>query len=230
MLLLLSLACAPPDSLDIPVSAKVDPGWACASTPCTVMPLGDSITDGYNVPGGYRIELEDLIEADGADVDFVGSLSNGPADLDDHDHEGHSGWRIDQIQGIIRPRMATYDPDVVLLHIGTNDIAQNYQVARAPARLRRLVQTIVDMSPDTLVAVASIIPISTAIYERKVVAYNAQIPDIVDDISAAGGNVIYVDMHSELTTADLADGVHPNEGGYDKMGDAWYDAIAPYVE
>lgn len=35
------------------------------ATPIRIMPLGDSITDGYNVPGGYRIDLEDELAADG---------------------------------------------------------------------------------------------------------------------------------------------------------------------
>ena len=42
------------------------------------MPLGDSLTDGYNIPGGYRIELVSRLDADDLDVDFVGSLRNGP--------------------------------------------------------------------------------------------------------------------------------------------------------
>jgi hypothetical protein len=59
-----------------------------------VMPLGDSITDGAQVPGGYRINLW---QRTAGAVDFVGSGFNGPAGLGDHDHEGHSGWRIDQL-------------------------------------------------------------------------------------------------------------------------------------
>jgi hypothetical protein len=52
------------------------------------MPLGDSITDGLVVPGGNRIGLWQRFVANGYKVDFVGSLSNGPASLGDHDHEG----------------------------------------------------------------------------------------------------------------------------------------------
>lgn len=62
-----------------------------------VMPLGDSITDGFNVPGGYRINLWQRMASGGHTVDLVGSGFNGPAALGDHDHEGHSGWRIDQL-------------------------------------------------------------------------------------------------------------------------------------
>src|SRR5262245_45413474 len=62
-----------------------------------LMPLGDSITDGFNVSGGYRINLWQRLVASGRTVDLVGSAFNGPAELGDHDHEGHSGWLISQI-------------------------------------------------------------------------------------------------------------------------------------
>lgn len=56
-----------------------------------VMPLGDSITEGTQVPGGYRIGLWQRLSAAGYRVDFVGTQFNGPATLGDHDHEGHPG-------------------------------------------------------------------------------------------------------------------------------------------
>ena len=34
-----------------------------------------------------------------------------------------------------------------------------------------------------------------------------------------------VDMHSGFTTADLADGLHPNAGGYGKMAARWFSAL-----
>jgi hypothetical protein len=62
-----------------------------------VMPLGDSITEGTQVPGGYRIGLWQRLNTNGYRVDLVGSQFNGPTSLGDHDHEGHPGWRIDQV-------------------------------------------------------------------------------------------------------------------------------------
>jgi hypothetical protein len=50
-----------------------------------VMPLGDSITDGFTVPGGYRVDLWQKIVASGRTIDFVGSQSNGPGNLGDRD-------------------------------------------------------------------------------------------------------------------------------------------------
>ena len=55
--------------------------------------------------------------------------------------------------------------------------------------------------------------------------YNAAIPGIVQSRANAGKRVHLVDMYSALTTADLADGVHPNAGGYSKMAATWYNAL-----
>ena len=236
LLLLASLGCAPP-SPDAPfaegldVAAKVDTAaWSpCPSSPCRVMPLGDSITDGYNVPGGYRIRLEDLALADGLAIDFVGGLSNGPSDLIDQNHEGHSGWRIDQIQSIIGRRMTVFAPDIVLLHIGTNDVAQAYGLGTAGTRLTRLVNTITSANPDALVLVSTIVPFSSPVYERRGVRYNTTVTSEVATLAAAGAHVELVDLHAAVTTADLADGVHPNQTGYDKMADGWYAQLAPYL-
>ena len=189
-----------------------------------IMPLGDSITDGLVVPGGYRIKLWSSIQSLGAKIDFVGSLSNGPAELGDKDHEGHSGWRIDQLDSNINSWMDTYKPKLVLLHIGTNDIAQNYDVANAPSRLSTLIDKICAKLPaGGKVYVAQIVPLS--FNNQGIINFNTQIPGIVQSKVNSGKPVYMVDMYSALTTADLQDGVHPNRTGYDKMADVWFSAI-----
>ena len=128
------------------------------------MPLGDSITDGVGVSGGggYRVGLWQRLAQNGYTTDFVGSGYNGPASLGDHDHEGHSGWRIDQVDANIVNWVRTYQPRTVLLHIGTNDISQNRDLANAPARLAAVVDKITSTSPQTDVFVATLIPVSYA--------------------------------------------------------------------
>jgi hypothetical protein len=86
-----------------------------------IMPLGDSITEGTQVPGGYRIGLWQRTAAAGYRVDLVGSQFNGPTALGDHDHEGHPGWRIDQIDANISGWLRSTSPRSVLdCHGGTN--------------------------------------------------------------------------------------------------------------
>jgi lysophospholipase L1-like esterase len=186
-----------------------------------VMPLGDSITDGFNVPGGYRIDLWQSLVNGGHTVDFVGSQSNGPGSLGDRDHEGHSGWRIDQIDANIVSWLQQFTPRTVLLHIGTNDMFQN--PGGASQRLSALIDRITATAPDTEVFVATIVPLPAA--DATVRAFNAAIPGIVQSKVDAGQRVHLVDMFSALTAADLADGVHPNAGGYAKMAAVWFDAL-----
>ena len=203
---------------------KTDVAHAESNGGVKVMPLGDSITDGNQTPGGYRIGLWQRFVQNGYKVDFVGSLSNGPASLGDHDHEGHSGWRIDQIDANIVGWLNAQQPHTVLLHIGTNDIGQNDDLPNAPNRLSALIDHITATVPTAEVFVAQIIPLSFD--AAQVNAFNAAIPGIVASKVAVGKHVHLVDMFHALTTADLVDGVHPTAAGYDKMAAVWYQALS----
>jgi lysophospholipase L1-like esterase len=190
-----------------------------------VMPLGDSITEGTQVPGGYRIGLWQRLSGAGYRVDFVGTQFNGPSSLGDHDHEGHPGWRIDQIDANIAGWLRTAAPRTVLLHIGTNDVLQNYNLAGAPNRLSTLIDHITAGAPAADVFVATIIPLASASQEAAVRTFNAAVPGIVQSKVNSGKHVHLVDMHAALTAADLTDGIHPTAAGYDKMAATWYAAM-----
>lgn len=190
-----------------------------------IMPLGDSITYGTGTPGGYRIGLWQRLAAGRYTNDFVGSQSNGPAGLWDHDHEGHPGWRIDQIDANVTGWLRTYTPRSVLLHIGTNDVLQNHDVAGAPGRLSTLLDHITAAAPGADVFVAQLIPIGWASGDAAVRTFNNALPGIVRSKVTAGKHVHLVDLHSAVSAADLFDGVHPTAGGYDKMAAVWYNAL-----
>jgi len=187
-----------------------------------IMPLGDSITDGYNVAGGYRNWLWQHFYNDSYHVDFVGSQSNGPGTLGDRDHQGHTGYFIHQLDSSVTSWVADAQPRTVLLHVGTNDMAWDITPSQAPARLGALIDKILAAAPSADVFVATIIPSADADDEAKGQTYNAAIPGVVQ---SKGSRVHLVDMHSALTTADLADGIHPNVSGYEKMADTWYAAL-----
>jgi len=187
------------------------------------MPLGDSITDGWiNVPGGYRTLLwQKLVQRDHKNIDFVGSRRSGPPNLPDQDNEGHSGWRIDQLRGQIDGWIGAYQPEVVLLHVGTNDILQHDQLSEAPARLEDLVIRICQDRPGVQVAVASLIPRPGL--DDEVDAFNARVPAVVAGARAVGCDASFVDMHAALSDSDLDESAtHPTKAGYDKMARVWY--------
>ena len=109
-----------------------------------IMPLGDSITEGTGTSGatpdppvnarvGYRKKLYDDLDDARFFVDFVGGENNGgAAGIADDDHEGHPGINAFELAdggqpgnpgytGIINALEAN-PADIVLLHIGTNDL------------------------------------------------------------------------------------------------------------
>ena len=201
---------------------------------CKVLPLGDSITYGSTTNnGGYRVELFTRAVTSGKHLTFVGSQSDGPATVAGmafpENNEGHPGWTIAQITGIANPSSALEgSPEIVLLHIGTNDLPDS--LSGASDRLAQLVDQILTALPSSLLVVAQIMPLPWA--ESSVVTYNAAIPGVVQARAAKGKHIILVDMNTGFPSSNgfASDNIHPNDTvGYPWMGDKWYATIAPYL-
>lgn len=143
----------------------------------------------------------------------------------DRQHEGHSGWRIDEITARLPGWLATYRPEILLVTIGTNDVVQDHRLSTAPDRLGALIDVITDVRPKATVFVASLPPLANAADDREVRMFNRAIPEIIRARVRAGHDVRFVAMYAALTSTDLADGVHPNTVGYAKMAARWTAAI-----
>lgn len=197
--------------------------------PIKIMPLGDSITEGYFVPGGYRIDLQPAMENRGYAIEFVGSLSNGPDTLLSQHHEGHSGWRIEEICDRVAEWLQTFQPDIILLLIGTNNIAQGHQVETASYRLNQLVDRIFQTAPNVKLFVASIPPMSEPTLNQRVIQYNQKSEELVKEKQQAGKPIDFVDLYNILSLDDLPDGVHPNREGFQKMAGALEVCLSAYL-
>ena len=187
------------------------------------MPLGDSITEGTQVPGGYRIGLWQRLATGRYRVDFVGSQFNGPASLGDHDHEGHPGWRIDQIDANIVGWLRTTNPRTVLLHIGTNDMCRT-TTSGAPTRL----STLIDHITNTARTRTCSSPRSSR-WPARTGGRGPHVQRGDPRHRAEQGQRRQArtpGRHAQRPDhADLTDGIHPTATGYDKMAAAWYDAL-----
>ena len=215
-------------------------GWPLGMTvaqavppPIRILPLGDSITDGVPVAGGYRAPLYQLLTNAGFKVDFVGTLNNNSSpQLPDPNHEGHSGYRIDQIDaGFLGWINAVADPDVILLLIGTNDYGQGQDTAHATNRLDHLISRIASTRPNAKLVVANLLlrVDNPALYTSIRTTFNPHVPAIVAKHAALGQSVYFLDLNAALRASDLADGLHPNTTGYRKMATNWFGAITNLV-
>jgi lysophospholipase L1-like esterase len=194
---------------------------------CKILPLGDSITWGIQYDGAYRVELFTKAVAAAQKITFTGSLSNGPTTVSGmpfpQHNEGHSGWTIDQDAGLVPSPAFTTIPNIVLLMIGTNDIYAASGQATMPTRLGSLLDKITTAAPNALLVVAKITPLSMASWNATIKTYNDAIPGVLQTRAAAGKHVIGVDMNTDFKTATMlsSDGIHPNQTGYNFMGDTW---------
>ena len=212
----------------IPVLAMLMMASVFGGTPLRVMPLGDSITQGTPIPGGYRAPLYELLTHAGFDVDFVGNQTdNGVASLPDSNHEGHPGYFISQIDTNWPTWISTIaDPDVILLLIGTNDYGWN-QPAGEINRLDQLISDIAASRPLARLIVANLLlrTDNASVDQAIQTDFNPYVPGIVSQHQALGQRVFFTDLRSAVGASDLYDGVHPNQSGYNKMAANWFTAI-----
>ncbi|MEO8615552.1 MAG: Ig-like domain-containing protein, partial [Luteolibacter sp.] len=200
------------------------------------MPLGDSITlgccSGTTTEGGYRTRLYSLLASAGYNVDFVGTQKdlNNPA-LPDGDHEGHGGVGINTIRSSIAGWLkVNEDPDVILLHIGTNDFSSHDSLTTIQDSLRGLISDLVSARPHAKIILSSLIlRTDDSFTEAQQNAYNQSLAGIISEQVSLGHPFSLVDMNGVLEPSDLNDGIHPTLAGYDKMADAWFSAITSVI-
>jgi lysophospholipase L1-like esterase len=240
------------------------------------MCVGDSITDGYGLAGSYRKYLYQELVANGSNVDMVGlygsdsetyyDTNTGTTLEYDGNYTAVSGYAIQQMtsgeyrNGIyetIRDNnvMATCQPDIVLLQIGTNDIISNYNDGIID-RLENLVDYLIDNMDDDGVVFVTTIPymdatnsevtswfahyddywtVSTDALAQEindyVDSYNTQIKEMVArKISEGCTNVQFADVNSVLDAkTELRDGVHPTDAGYQDMAEYWSSVVTSYL-
>ncbi|MFF0389070.1 FG-GAP-like repeat-containing protein [Kitasatospora sp. NPDC004615] len=183
--------------------------------PLRVMPLGDSITAGVGSTSGagYRLPLYNTLSGQSRyRFDLVGSWSGGA--VGDPDNDGHSGALIDEITQNIDSWLAGAQPDVVLLHLGINDLDRGDRT-HAPDRLAALVDRIAADRPTATVLVQGLIP-TTGQLESAAQTFNAAVQAQLQSRADAGRKVRYLTPPA-LTTTEMNDRLHPNDKGYARM-------------
>lgn len=215
-----------------------------------IMPVGDSITEGTEASNlvqadpsiietheGYRLNLWQKFQDLGLPVDFVGSLSSGTDNLGDKDHEGHRGRSFSFFNQSNRIDTFINDasPDIMLLMLGTNESTDGESIAN---ELSGLLDNILDNPSFTgQILVGTIAPVhpdgNFTQRAGNFADYNSRIPGVLDSKNSDRLTFVEVgsllDARQDMTDPTLDNGVHPNESGYAKMADAWYDAILDLV-
>ncbi len=221
-----------------------------SQSPLKILPLGNSITyDDYEgdlrMPGdriAYRYKLYQLLNQAGYDFQYTGNRMAGWNYFGNFEDSRNAGWPgilSEDLADIIEtgswvtsgPYLNYYPADIILLHIGTNDVlALNYGVSH----VNRLLDAVDDYETSSgnpvLVLLAKIIsredyPCGT---HPGTTTFNNNLVTMANNRISAGDKIIIVDMECNAGIDyynDMFDWLHPNQTGYDKMGQKWFDVI-----
>ena len=200
-----------------------------------IMPLGDSITQSVSPHNSYRYYLWHLLLNQQYQVDFVGSLhgvgGGPPANPDfDMDHEGHAGWRADEIVANIQMWATQAAPDVVLLHIGTNDLCQGQSVESTVTDIGNIIDVLRTANPHIQILLAQVIG-QAPFASCGILALNAQLPALAANKNQSESPIVLVDQYSGFDPTTMTfDGEHPNDIGESRMADRWFEKLVPALE
>ena len=215
------------------------------STPVKILPLGNSITyDDYSGdvrPAGlrvsYRLELFNKLQTAGYRFDFLGSETAGQDVFPDPENGGFPGITKEQMVTLLQtgfnPRtsiqevngsyLSFYQPDVILLHIGTNNLTTDITAIN---QILDLVDAYRTQSSKTVkLLIAKIINRRT--YDAATTQYNTNLQNAVQ-LRNHPDNVL-VDMENGAGinySTDFIDNLHPNSSGYAKMASLWFSTLS----
>ncbi len=206
----------------------------CRNATLKVMALGDSITRGYGQDGSsylasYRTKLDQNLRTgafpSGFNWRWVGSTPDEP--VIGFDHEGHSGATVEWIYANVTSWQARYRPDVILLHIGTENVRKGEAAAVTERRIATLLRRIRQNQPAVKVFVGRLVDVaknvSTSEQQRNVALANLLGATVVN-AGGASNNFYAVDFR-DIGGEALYDKYHPNKFGYSKMAYRWYQAL-----
>lgn len=202
--------------------------------PYKIMLLGDSITQGDKRHRSYRYFLwKKLIDA-GVNADFVGSMKdnfNGTPEWPDYrgkkfdqDHEGHWGWRTDEVLAEIDSWLQGNLPDIALVHLGSNDMFYKNTIDSTVEELKELVARLRIAQPDIVIFLAQVLPADRQKSELN--HLNEQIRLLETELQNDRSPLIVVDQDGGFSVdKDTYDGIHPDASGEEKMANKWMEAI-----
>jgi hypothetical protein len=146
--------------------------------------------------------------------------------------DGYDDLNNVQITAENAPYLDVYPADIILLHIGTNDIlnGEGTGVETVSAILDEIDGWEVSNGAKVNVFVAKIV--NTFPTRSEITTFNSNLEAMV--AGRADPRVILVDMENgsgiEYSSTDFeADGIHLTQSGYDKIGAAWSAAVVTFL-
>lgn len=198
--------------------------------PVTLMPLGDSITEGGEGFQVYRYPLMEKLLGAGYRVAYVGSKTTQPlpgSPLGALPHEGYAGKNLAFIRERFESSYRAHPADILLVHAGHNQFADQKPVPGMLADTRALVATARSINPGVIVLLGQVIPSGKLPKYSYIPDFNRALAALAAELDTPAQRVILVDHAAgfDWKTDTVADLVHPNARGAEKMASRWFEAL-----
>lgn len=176
--------------------------------------LGDSLTAGYGLDESeaYPALVGKMLESDGHSVDIINAGVSG-------DTSAGGARRINWL---------TRQPiDILVLALGANDALRGQDASGTQANLERIIESVREAHPDVQILLAGILAPPNmgtdfrkqfdAIYPQLARAHEVHLlPFLLEGVAG----------QPEL---NLADGIHPNQEGQQKVAELVYDKLSKVI-
>ena len=220
------------------------------TTALKIMAIGDSITQGTKGEESYRPKFVTLLEETSCNFEMVGSRNS----INPPPHEGYSGHRIEHFinggtfNSITNPGVTAMlnaeSPNVIFIHLGTNDIRRGDSATETVGELEELVDIIESQTEaNAQIFVANIVPWyqdldggginddETPAMNQYKDAIELSLADTSQGKLGSYPNVTLVDVHTGFEYTDMHfdgtayEGLHPGPDGEQKIAQAFYNAF-----
>lgn len=202
---------------------------AAEPAPSRIMAVGDSITQG----GGktfatYRLLLVEKLKAAGVRCEFVGSRPTEGSAIPLW-HEAYGGKNAEYLASILEAKLKAHPADIVMLQAGHNHFVEEKPVAGIVAAHREMVATARRLNPKAIVFIAQVIPSGKLPKYAYIPDLNVALAALVKELHRPEQPVYLVDLATGFDPAKdtVADRVHPNAAGAEKIARRWAEALTP---
>ena len=226
---LLLVACEGKSSSNISNDEHPNPN----SLSIKILPLGDSITQGGEGYASYRRSLWFLLQDAGFNVDFIGHQIKHHGDLSDNlkdfdlNHEGHWAWETGELDEKLDGWLKGYTPDIVLLHVGTNDFDRGQSNESTMQEIKSIIAKLRKNNAKVAIFIAKIIPMKN----KDTSSINNSIALLVDAQNTQKSPLVIVDQYTDYEPlVDNHDNYHPNSKGEDKIANKWFEVLEDYLQ
>ncbi|MDD4227296.1 MAG: GDSL-type esterase/lipase family protein [Mariniphaga sp.] len=222
-------------------------GSSFKERPVRILCVGDSITQGgknSQPEHTYRLPLQMLLRERKISFDFIGSRQKGlhedvlwPEIAEgvpfDPDHEGYYGHKTEAVCTKVMEAFAGYTeyPDIVLVHLGTNDQKEGNYENTVGLPLRNFIGFLREKNPNVAVFLGHL----NFNHGEVAEAIRVVVEKVAADLNLPQSPITTVHHYKgwrenpENVYTDTFDWAHPNLKGQEKMAVNWMQAMEPWI-